>query len=238
MRRRLDQAMASTSRALAAFVILGLGFARCGPASQGERSGSTIANDSAVLNLSSDSPQEFLAFVGQKVSVEEYEPKLDSGEVAFDHAFRATYQVLDVVFGVYPRAEISFRAFDHYGYPEFARYDTVMLYLTRYDNIWVHEKYQFDRVHFTADRRWAGCGDPYQHEPDVHRGKLAARPITFSPPVVESIGHLSTSAIDSQYPRAFYDRSGTTVTCKAGAYAEDLLQIKREGVFRARGVFQ
>ncbi|MGH9196158.1 MAG: hypothetical protein ACRD1T_10510, partial [Acidimicrobiia bacterium] len=141
-------------------------------------------------------------------------------------------------FGTYGETEIQFIAFDHYGRPRFANHDTVMLYVSRYNGRLIHEKYQFHNVYRTADGRWAGCGDPYQYEPEVQPGALRAKSIDFRPKVTFSVSGLTPDEIEKRYPSEYFSWSGDVVACIAGAYAEELFEVKRNGVLKARGVFK
>ena len=123
--------------------------------------------------------RDLIVFVGKRLSVI---PK-PTKELAFDNKFEAHYQVLQLVFGRYDAPKITVTVYDHYGPPAFARYDTALMFVSRYDGKLYHEKYQYVPVYPTADGRWAGCGDPYRLEPDVHRGKLKPVPIKFAPAI-------------------------------------------------------
>src|SRR5262249_48622017 len=126
------------------------------------------AASNAFAEESLNAKRDLLVFVGKRLSVV---PK-PTKELAFDSKFEARYQDLQVVYGRYDAATITFTAFDHYGRPPFAKYDTALLFVARYKGQFYHEKYQYFPVYPTADGRWAGCGDPWRLEPDVHRGKL------------------------------------------------------------------
>ena len=185
-----------------------------------------------------DTSRNLLVFVGERIEVRQVANTPPPGVLALDLKFEARYKVRAVIFGAYTEDDIRFSAFDHYGRPAFANYETVMLYVSRYDGQLFHQKYQFNPVYRTADDRWAGCGDPYQHEPEVHRGALRARPIDFQPEVAFSVSGLALDVVKTRYPSEYFVRSGDVMKCIAGAYAEQLFQIKRNGVLKARGVFK
>ena len=185
-----------------------------------------------------DTSNNLLVFVGERIEIKQVANTPPPAVIALDLKFEARYKVLTVIFGAYTGSEIDFAVFDHYGRPAFANYETVVLYVSRYDGQLIHQKYQFNPVYRTADGRWAGCGDPYQHEPEVHRGPLRARPIDFRPEVAFSVSGLPSAEIKKRYPSEYFSRNGDVVKCTAGAYAEELFEAKRNGVLKARGVFK
>ena len=182
--------------------------------------------------------QSLVVFVGKKLDVRPFTPTVPDGHVLLDNAFRARYRVLQYVCGNLPAQEIEFEAYDHYGSPAFAEFDTVLLFVSWADGRLVHQKYQYVDVYETSDGSWAGCGDPYRLEPEVHRGAIRAKPMAFKRPVSFSVRDLNQAEIRRRYPPEFFERTGDTVTCRAGTPLADLYAIKRNGVLKARGIFQ
>ena len=89
-------------------------------------------------------PDELLVIVARKISLVEIDMELESGHVLMDSAFLARYQVLQTLVGDYECDEIEFLAFDHYGYPDFGRYDVVLLPIQLYGEEYSHVKYAFE----------------------------------------------------------------------------------------------
>jgi hypothetical protein len=154
--------------------------------------------------------RDLIVFVGKELSLEEQKPEKDPS----DAKFKARYQVLKVVFGSYNKEEISFTVYDHYGRPEFAKYETALLFVSSYEGELYHEKYQFFDVYPTKNSRWATCGDPYKFD-DAHRGSLKPEKIDF-------VGNVK----------------GASGPCTEGNYIEDLFKVKKEGVLKTRGLFK
>lgn len=183
--------------------------------------------------------ENLIVFVGQKIELRKVaEPHVDEHGWQMDYKFRATYEVFDLVCGDYASPQIKFDIYDHYGTPEFAQFETVLLYVSRYDGRLVHQKYAYDAVYETTDGSWAGCGDPYKNDPEVHRGSIRAEPIDYEREVSFSVSGLSEAEIQKRYPSEYFRRKGDVVICEAGARVADLFAIKREGVLKARGLFE
>lgn len=162
-----------------------------------------------------DAKRDLIVFVGKLLSVTKREPRPSQREmILFDKEFKARFEVLHVVFGSYKPKKIAFTVYDHYGEPQFAHYDTVLMFVSRYEGKFYHEKYLFFPVYATADGRWASCGNPDQWETSAYYGKLRPVPIKFAGKVVDK---------------------ATKRPCIEGNYVEDLLPLEQNGVLKARG---
>ena len=230
---------------LTAFVVLLLELAACRMAGdhESDRAESAATRDTArtaapAPSCGAASGNDLAVFVGQKRDVRQIEPELPPGAVAFDNVYRARYAVVHVLCGDITDAEVEFDAADHYGQPGFSQFETVLLVLARHAGRWYHEKYQFQDVYETTDGSWSGCGDPYKYEPEMHRGALRARPVTFRREVSFPLQGLTETQIAERYPPDYFDRVGDRVVCKAGAPLADLFAAKRDGVLRARELFR
>lgn len=178
-------------------------------------------------------------FVGEKIAVTEVPPPPDppaSGRlvIRLDQQFHARYRVLDRICGAFKGDVIEFDAFDHWGYPRFAMYETVLLYVSRYGDRYYHQKYQFNDVYKTRSGAWASCGDPYRRESKRYRGNIQAVPLEFEEPLLYSVAGLTEKQIAERFPSEYFTREGDVVACKAGATADVLYSIKRLGVLKAR----
>ncbi|MDT7832292.1 hypothetical protein RQM59_07865 [Flavobacteriaceae bacterium S356] len=114
----------------------------------------------------SDAPLEvdksinLYAFIGKKISVDEFEVKnkivysidsitndtIKNTSVAMDRGFNATYQVLKPVFNDLKVDTIQFKVFNHYGRPYFEKHKTALLYISKGDGYFYLQKYQYDVV--------------------------------------------------------------------------------------------
>ena len=158
-----------------------------------------------------DAKRDLIVFVGKKLNVVEQPAE----ENSLDGKFEARFRILQRVFGRYDEPEITFTVYDHYGEPGFAKYDTVLMFVARFEGKFYHEKYQFFPVYSTANGRWASCGDADQWEIGYqHEGKLKPVPIKFAGKVVDQ---------------------ATGRPCTEGNYVEDLFSLRRDGVLKARG---
>ncbi|RRB13572.1 hypothetical protein EHT87_15020 [Larkinella knui] len=176
-------------------------------------------------------------FVGQKIKVDKFEPKVVKGQIPFNEAFKAKYKVVQQVYGSYQKNTIDFEAYDHMGTPAFSKFDNVLLFVSNHNEKWFHEKYQYFDVYKTKEGKWASCGDPYKFD-DYHRKSLKAVKLEFAEPVSFDVSYLNVEHIKKWYPEPYFTIRNNRAYCLMGAYVDELFQVKKEGVLKARGIFK
>lgn len=113
------------------------------------------------------------AFIGQKISITEFDPNENNTEIVIDSmtgdtirrvkyvmdkGFKSKYKVVKNVFNDLETDTIEFIAFDHYGRPEFEKYKNVILYISfnKEKGYYFHQKYQFQKVQKDKNGIWKG----------------------------------------------------------------------------------
>lgn len=136
---------------------------------------STKINNDSDLISKKDSINLY-AFIGEKISVTEFNPNENNFEIVvdsvsgdtmrlvnyvMDRGFKAKYKVLKNVFNELKFDTIEFDAYDHYGRPQFENYENILLYISldKENGNFYHQKYQFDPVKKTKNGRWKGLND-------------------------------------------------------------------------------
>lgn len=177
--------------------------------------------------VKSERENTLFAFVGEKIEVKYIPPK---EKIPFDSEFRAKYKVLQRIYGCYPGDTIEFTAFDHHGRAHFSKFKNVLLYVSKFEGKYYHEKYQYDDVYMTKSGKWAGPYEPYDAG-DYNKLNIIPKRIDFADPVTFPLntGH--------DYPHPFYWTVGDKAIADYGIYVENLFKIKKEGVLKARGLF-
>jgi hypothetical protein len=177
-------------------------------------------------------------FVGKKISVKGFKQKLDSNEIPFDGAFKAKYEVVQNLYGNYTRDTIEFEAYDHYGKPAFSHYDYVLLFVSNYNGKLYHEKYQYFDVYKTRNGRWASSykvGD-YGH---AYNKNTCVKPerIDFIDEISYKVRTRNKEEIERIFPSPYYRIENDKATAIWGNYIEQLFELKKTGVLKARGIF-
>jgi len=140
--------------------------------------------------------EQILAFVGEQVFIREAperpnEPEYDpaTGQeiwfIRMDSEWQSRFRILEVLRGDYDDKTIDFTAFDHYGQPRYSNADgPVLIYLHDYESGWIHDKYNFAKVHPTDGGGWAVCDTVFNEYDSERISNPAPRPVIFDPPVV------------------------------------------------------
>lgn len=173
---------------------------------------------------------KLLVIVGEKVSVN----VLPHEGGSLDGKFLATYIIKELVCGKYSRDTISFIAYDHYGYPGFSDYKNAMLFLSDYDSVIYHQKYQFFDVYKTKDGRWASS---YQTDDYWRSSEVKPVPIEFTEEVSYNITGGKKKLIKQYYPEPYFRLTKEKAIAVWGNYVPELFQLKKDGILKARGLF-
>jgi hypothetical protein len=173
-------------------------------------------------------------FVGEKIEVKNLPQDKDS----WDGKFRAKYKILQRVYGNFNSDIIEFIAYDHYGEPDFSNYKNSLLFVSKHNEKYYHEKYQFYSVYKTKDNKWAGAYSVHDFGQDGKRNKsVQPQKIDFAEEVSYPLSLVEKDQIDCWFPEPYYKISGDKAIALYGNYIEDLFRIKKEGVLSARGLF-
>ena len=134
-----------------------------------------IGNNQSKMKSKRDSVNLY-AFVGKKISLTRFDPdenntriEIDSitGDtikivtISKDEGFKAKYKVLKNIFNNLKSDIVEFTVYDHYGRPDFEKYNNVILYISRDANEeeYYHKKYQFDPLMIDEETGfWIGLG--------------------------------------------------------------------------------
>lgn len=199
-------------------------------------------------NVFAEEEKKLFIFIGEKISVVEFDPEPEqpneNGDVLtlMDSAFKAKYEIIKDFSGNLPAKYIEFEAYDHYGYPRFATFQYVLLFVSQYENQLYHVKYQHFDVYKSKDGRWAYCGKPYGYGDEFESDfpeKLHSVEIDFLKPITYDISDYKQDLealkdypkdrkfveeeIEYFYPNQYFDTSGNTAVCRGkGIYAEDI----------------
>jgi hypothetical protein len=182
--------------------------------------------------------ENLIVFVGQRLSVDKFDPPVAPNTILMDEAFKAKYRIVEVVYGSYVGETIDFVAYDHYGRPSFEKHEHTLLFVSEIAGSLYHEKYQYFPVFKTKAGDWVGCGTPYNYEvTDEHR-PLKARRMSFGPDAYLTIdSRLSRKEIREKYPRGDFRIQGNRAYCLKGNPVSELFGFKRDTVLKARGLF-
>ncbi|WP_131701449.1 hypothetical protein [Chryseobacterium sp. FH2] len=193
------------------------------------------------------------AFIGEKISVEEFNPNInnevkekvideetkDSVTVVrrnfvMDRAFRCKYKVIKNIFNNLPNDTVEFLAYDHYGKPYFSERDSVILYISKSknDDHYFHQKYQYDEVF----RDEAGNYFSYLKFRNKENVEYTAKNIkgfkTNFRNEKFNLKNLNTNVRKIYYPRGFYKIKNNFATPIKGIYLDELINYRLQTTFK------
>jgi hypothetical protein len=191
-------------------------------------------------------PGQTIAFVGEKIAVQEVGFICADGSICMDVRFHARYRIVELLEGKFDGEIIDFVVYDHYGYPHFARADRPVIYLVQIGDQLYHHKYSFDVLHPVRGGGYATCGDPYaQYEPEtikkLWRDDLT--PYIFDPPVTFRLSDSLLSKDDAagmsqddirenfletmrEFAPPAFEVNGDVATCRMGMSAKDVAAVR------------
>ena len=190
--------------------------------------------------ITAEETEERLVIIGKQLGFERFESTCDQDQdhketdertlmivcINMDEAFTARYSVQTVLEGQYHQDEISFEAYDHYGTPEFSRYDIAMIFLEKHNGQWYHQKYTWARVYPTVDGGYADCSELWiDNESAEFLQHL--KPVTFAEPVVFDVNHVNDDLKIKYSNSSIYSVNNGVATCLKGYFAQDMLNDQR-----------
>jgi hypothetical protein len=143
------------------------------------------------------------------------------------------------VYGTFQADTIEFLAFDHYGTPAFSKYKYVMLFVSNENGKLYHEKYQYFDVYKTKSGRWASSYKVGDYEHDYNKNT------SVKPEVVDFLNQVSYNIkgrrkddIEYLFPSPYFKIVRQKAIAVWGNYIEELFELKKGGILKARGIFE
>ncbi len=169
--------------------------------------------------------------IAEKVKLKRLEGLHCKYEIPFDSKYSAKYRILENLYGDYKGDTITFDIYDHNGRPQFAEYDTVLLYIGEYCGELVHVRYQFSDLYKTVDGRWASPLGPsdYGHIKPVEISNYTK--IVFKNPI--------KYPLDTGWPtpKEYFRTDDTNTYSLYGRYVEDIIIQMKETKLKKFGFF-
>lgn len=178
-------------------------------------------------------------FVGAMLNLEKFELEVPDGVVVMDECFMTTFEIIEAVYGTFTSDTITFEVFDHYGIPPFAKYNRCLMYVSlRKDGSWCNEKYQYTPVFKTVDNKWAATYQEIDYSnPYNANTPIKPEPIEFPDSIWFGVKGLSAEKEEEYFPSAYFNKVGDKHYPIMGNYVQELFELKKSGVLKARGIF-
>ncbi len=190
----------------------------------------------SYVSCEQEKPSKYYIFIGKKIELEGQKIPYYCNIVMMDAEFKSKYKIEKNIYGDFPKDSIVFTAFDHYGMPNFGKYEYVLLFIGEYCGKLIHEKYQYFDLYKTKNGKWASPGNPYKYDNNQKEKNIAPKKINFESSVWFDVSKLNEKQIESEYPTEYYKIIENKAIPIMGTYVEDLIKIKKNGVLKARKI--
>lgn len=193
------------------------------------------------------------AFIGEKISVEEFDPNInneitgkeideetgDSVRVikqhfVMDKAYRCKYKIVKNIFNNLPNDTIEFVAYDHYGKPAFSERDFAILYLSenKKDNHYFHQKYQYDGVFRDKDGNYYSY-PKFRNTEDLNYAKENIKSFKANLKNEKfNLTNLNSEVRKISYPEEFYAIKNNFAFPIKGLYLNELIHYRLKTSFK------
>ncbi|RZK54559.1 MAG: hypothetical protein EOO91_15710 [Pedobacter sp.] len=182
-----------------------------------------------------DKTTKLFAIIAEKIELKPINELLCGNSISFDNKYEGRYKVVKSLYGNLTTDTVKFTVFDHYGTPAFSEYRHVLLFLSEHCGKLYHEKYQYFDVYPTKDGKWARPGDPYMLDENIANKTVKTIEIEFKKSVVFERSDYYPWEVQKKFNKPYFKFVGDKIFPVAGAYVDDLLEIKKQGVLTERG---
>ncbi len=181
----------------------------------------------------SEDKLEYLTLIGTKIKVDNGKrERTNCGNYfrwTMDSHYEALFKVDSILKGNYNNDIIKFAASDHYGRPEFCKYQKVVLFLVKScTGKYIQRKYQYYDCYKTKNNRWAV---PYKtiDYSRIDTTKLKIKPVVidFEKPVEYDVLGWNLEITKKRFPEPYYKIENNKAIAIYGNFIEEILEIKQ-----------
>lgn len=175
-----------------------------------------------------------IVFVGKKLNI----TALPHRQGEFYLQYKVKYEILQRVYGHYLSDTIEFIASDHSsGTPDFSKYKTVLLFVTKFEGKYYQETYIYNEVYLAQNGRWAGRYFDYDYEhPNNKQINIKPEIINFKEEVSYPL-KIKDDELIIPFIKPYYKIVGDKAIVVYGNYVDELFRLRKEGVLTARELF-
>jgi hypothetical protein len=189
--------------------------------------------------IAQKSNSDLYVFVGEKIDIKEFQLEINNGLIPMDQGFKAKYKVIEKVYGNLKLDTIDFVAYDHYGIPPFSNFKTVLLYVIKVNGNFYHSKYLYSAVYKTKDNKWAGLYFPIDSNSVIQINNIAfLKKMDFEPVVIMDLSEYKLEYIKKYFPEPYFRIAGAKAEAVYGIPVEDIFNLNKSGILKARGYFK
>lgn len=192
-------------------------------------------------------------FIGQKISINEFNPNIESEKITgretddetgdtlivktkswvLDNAFSCRYLVQKEILNKLPGDTIEFNAYDHYGRPNFEKYKDVLMYISKNkEEIFFHQKYIYDPV-YKINNEWVGILSFVHPNYNVEFWKkFKTININEDNSIKSKLGFCDKICQEKYYPKPYFEIKNGFVYPKKGFKIKDIVTYRKMMTFK------
>ncbi|WP_433835538.1 hypothetical protein [Flavobacterium anhuiense] len=160
-------------------------------------------------------------FIGKKIEVSPVENQRYCNSFPFDSKNKSKYKILKKFSKNIDFKIIDFVSYDHASMVRYDEFENVLLFVGKYCNELIHQKYQYQPVYKMKNGRWA---IPVFEEYDTTKRKSNKEPhkVEMAEPITVTRWQ-SHQKLEVTYPEPYFEINEGKVYMRYGYYPEDLI---------------
>lgn len=173
-----------------------------------------------------DSNYNLIAFIGKKLSLKLLPRKNCCLLFGSDSEYLATYKVEKMLYGNFSSDTISFKVYDHYGQPEFSKYENVILYILKKESENIHLKYQFDITYKDINNNWYSPYSYLNNKKEVYKSEVQPEIVIYKEKIKFKLSDNNPEWNINNFPKPYYKIKRNYAIPIFGYKVNDLIKMK------------
>lgn len=164
---------------------------------------------------------ELYIFIGKKIDVSSASQPNYCNTISMDSKSKSKYKILKKFTNNFNSDTIDFVSYDHFSKVQYDEFENVLLFVGKYCDSLIHQKYQYQPVYKMKNGKWAS---PIFEEYDSTKMKSGKKPhkVKMAEPITIS-RYISYRKLEEIYKEPYFEIKNGKVYMLYGFYPEDLI---------------
>lgn len=164
---------------------------------------------------------ELFIFIGKKIDVSSASQPNYCNTISMDSKSKSKYKILQKLSNNISSDTITFFSYDHFSKVKYDEFENVLLFVGKYCDTLIHQKYKYQPVYRMENGKWAS---PIFEEYDSTRRKSKKEPhkVKMAEPIVVP-SYNSYRKLEETYKAPYFEIKNGKVYMLYGFYPEDLI---------------
>ena len=172
-----------------------------------------------------DNPELYI-FIGEKIDVSPASQPNYCNRISMDLKSKSKYKILKKFTNNLSSDSIIFVSYDHFSKVKYDEFKNVLLFVGKYCDTLIHQKYQYQPVYKMKNGKWAS---PIFEEYDLTKRKIDKEPhkVKIAEPITIS-SYNSYEKLEDIYKEPYFKIKNGKVYMLYGYYPEDLITNEKK----------